>query len=191
MKEYYIKNMVCQRCIQAVQNELSKQGILAEEISLGFVKTSLPLTFILKAELASGLLELGFELLDDVKAENVEKIKKVIIEKIHHSGPLDIKMNWSSLIASACKQDYKQLSQLFSGVEGLTLEQYIIRQKVEKIKELLFYDEMNINEISYLLDYSSVQHLSAQFKKITGQTPSQFKAGKLRHSARKSLDKVS
>ncbi|RZM30589.1 MAG: AraC family transcriptional regulator [Pedobacter sp.] len=190
LEDFYIKNMVCQRCVKAVELAFKARDIDPLEIGLGLVKCQGPVSGSLRAKLSLDLSVLGFELLDDARAANVERIKKVVLERVHHSPGLGMKVNWSILVSSALGQDYKQLSNLFSAVEGMTLEQYIIRQKVERIKELLFYDQMNINEISYHLDYSSVQHLSAQFKKITGQTPTQFKSSRSAHASRRFLDDV-
>ncbi|WDF55606.1 helix-turn-helix domain-containing protein [Mucilaginibacter sp. KACC 22063] len=190
MTELFIKNMVCDRCKMVVEQELNKHGLQVDDVHLGLVHLRNDIDKRQRLELAEGLNKLGFELLDDVKSKTVEQIKNSIIQKIHHSDYLDIKVNWSALLSDELNQDYKHLSGLFSGVEGITLEQYIIQQKIERVKELLFYDEMNLSEISYKLGYSSVAHLSAQFKKVTGQTPSQFKAARSAGSARRSLDAI-
>ncbi|HEY1023712.1 MAG TPA: AraC family transcriptional regulator [Sphingobacteriaceae bacterium] len=141
-----------------------------------------------RSVLEARLKKLGFELLDDSRSKLIERIKVVIIDKIHHSGTLDMKYNWSDLLSDELKHDYNYVSNLFSSVEGVTIEQYIIRQKIEKAKELLFYNEKTLSEIAYFLGYSSVQHLSTQFKKVTGQTPSEFKNSRL--NSRRSLDSV-
>jgi AraC-like DNA-binding protein len=134
------------------------------------------------------LKENGFELIDDKKSKLIDSIKTLIIEKIHHSGEGREVINYSDYISGKIGYDYSYLSNLFSSVEGTTIEKYIILQKIEKVKELLVYDELTLNEISYQLDYSSVQHLSSQFKKITGLTPSHFK--KLKENKRKPLDSI-
>lgn len=190
MTELFIKNMVCDRCKMVVEQELKKHGFRVDDVHLGLVRLHNDIDKNQRLELAEGLSKLGFELLDDAKSKTVEQIKNSIIQKIHYSDYLDIKVNWSALLSDELHQDYKHLSGLFSGVEGITLEQYIIQQKIERVKELLFYDELNLSEISYKLGYSSVAHLSAQFKKVTGQTPSQFKAARSAGNARRSLDTI-
>ena len=139
-------------------------------------------------KISKSLKELGFELIDDKKARLIEQIKNTIIQKIHHSNTLDLKLNWSAYLSDELNYEYNYLSSLFSSVEGTTIEHYIIKQKIEKVKELIVYDELNISEIAYKLAYSSVAHLSAQFKKVTGFSPSAFK--KSQHQHRKSIDSV-
>lgn len=136
------------------------------------------------------LTELGFERIDDKKAKIIDKIKSIIINHIHHTDMFDVKTNWSYLLSNELGLEYSYLSSLFSSVEGVTIEHYIINQKIERVKELIFYDELNMNEIADRLGYSSVQHLSAQFKKVTGATPSEFKKSHDKHSSRRSLDSV-
>lgn len=189
MSVLHIKNMVCSRCIMAVSEELKKLGLETERVDLGEV--------VLKAEpnpqqlarLDESLLKLGFERLDDKKSKLIEAIKNTIIQLIHHSNAADRKYNWSDILADELHHDYNHLSSLFSSVEGITLEQYIIRQKVERAKELISYEELTISEIADRLGYSSVAHLSAQFKKITGLTPSDFKKHHTSH-LRKPLDGI-
>lgn len=190
MTELHIKNMVCDRCKMVVTEELKKNGLHPEQVDLGTVVISEELTSAQRAELEAGLNKYGFELLDDARSRTVDRIKKIIIQKIHYDEVLDMKVNWSALLADELHHDYKQLSSLYSSVEGVTIEQFIIRQKIERVKELLFYDELNLNEISFRLGYSSVQHLSTQFKKITGQTPSQFKAARTIAQGRRPLDSI-
>jgi len=190
MTELFIKNMVCDRCRMVVGQELERLGLHVTSVQLGAAQILEKLDKQQREGLAENLSKLGFELLDDARSKNVEQIKKIIIQKIHHSEYLDIKVNWSALLADELHQDYKHLSGLFSTVEGITLEQYIIQQKIERVKELLFYDELNLSEISYKLGYSSVAHLSAQFKKVTGQTPSQFKATRSTANSRRTLDSI-
>ena len=182
----YIKNMVCPRCIAAVSGVLNDIGAKTVQVNLGEVILVEELTDVQKNELSSKLEELGFELLDDSRKQQIEKIKSIIIHNIHYSD--DIKHNFSEIIASELNKEYSQLSKLFSSIEGITIEQYIIQQKIEKVKELLVYNEMSLSEIAYKLGYSSVAHLSAQFKKIAGFTPSQFKAQGIR--LRKPIDKL-
>jgi len=182
--------MVCDRCKMVVSQELEQQGLHVINVQLGVALVQEKLDKQQQALLAEELHKLGFELLDDARSKTVELIKKIVINNIHHTEALDIKVNWSTLLADELHQDYKHLSGLFSAVEGITLEHYIIRQKIERVKELLFYDELNLSEISYKLGYSSVAHLSAQFKKVTGQTPSQFKAARATHNSRRTLDSI-
>lgn len=191
MVELHIKNMVCNRCITAVSNELTTLGLHPLIVEMGVVRLEEDeLDESKRSKLANRLNELGFELLDNSKTRLIEQIKNLIIEKVHRSDSLDEKVNWSNLISDQLFHEYNYLSALFSSVEGITLEQYIIRQKIEKVKELLFYDELSLGEIADRLDYSSIAHLSAQFKKITGQTPSQFKKTRAIDMKRKSLDAI-
>lgn len=182
--------MVCDRCIFVVRNEFNKLGFQPMEVGLGIVKLEEELDNKKRVEISEILIAHGFELLDSDNSRLIERIKNSIISKIHHSENVDVKVNWSILLAEELNQDYHSLSSLFSSVEGITLEQYIIRQKIERVKELLFYDELTLSEISYKLGYSSVQHLSTQFKKITGQTPSQFKISRDLETKRRSLDSI-
>lgn len=183
--------MVCARCISAVKDELVKHNLHPVSIDLGIVSVTEPeISDEVRKALSTRLQELGFELLDNSKAKVIDRIKSFIIDKIHHQQRLDLKVNWSDLISDKLHQDYNSLSSLFSSVEGITIEHYIISQKVERAKELIFYDEKNLSEIAFLLGYSSVQHLSTQFKKVTGQTPTQFKKLRYEGGARKPLDRV-
>lgn len=170
----YIKNMVCPRCINAVSQIL--QGVNANpvHIQLGEVLLQNPLSPAQLDTVSIKLGELGFELLDDNLKQQIDKIKSIIIEHIHYSE--DKKFIFSEVLARELNKEYSVISKLFSETEGITIEQYVILQKIEKAKELLAYNEMNLNEISFKLGYSSVAHLSAQFKKVTGLTPSQFKS---------------
>jgi AraC family transcriptional regulator len=187
----YIKNMVCNRCVTAVQHVFEKAGYHPQKISLGQVNLKEEtLSEVKLKELDKELLALGFERIDDRKARIIEGIKNKIIQLIHHSKQVDRKYNWSKLLSDQLHFEYNYLSSLFSSIEGITLEQYIIRQKIEKAKELLFYDELNLSEIANRLGYSSVAHLSAQFKKVTGLTPSELKKNREMDKARKPLDGV-
>ena len=190
MTELYIKNMVCDRCKMVVRQELIHHGLTPIEVDLGIAKVKEELSPSGRAGLADSLNTLGFELLEGSKPRLVEQIKNFIIEQIHRGDNLDIRVNWSALLSEALHQEYRHLSSIFSSEEGMTLEQYIIRQKIEKVKELLQYDQLNLSEISYQLGYSSVQHLSNQFKKVTGVTPSQFKASQSVEKMRKTLDSI-
>ncbi|HYG18279.1 MAG TPA: AraC family transcriptional regulator [Ohtaekwangia sp.] len=192
MATLYIKNMVCNRCIMVVRQEFEKQGLHPEHVVLGEVTIHEDhLTPGQLEQLDKALTTLGFERIDDRKARLIESIKNKIIQMIHHTDKLKLTVNWSSVLSEEMHLDYNYLSNLFSGVEGITLEQYIIRQKIEKVKELLFYDELNLTEIADRLGYSSVAHLSGQFKKVTGLTPSQLKKSRDIDHNRKPIDSVS
>lgn len=183
--------MVCNRCIMVVHDELVKLGLHPLDVKMGIVRLEEnDLDNVKLSELELKLKEFGFELLDNSKTKLIDQIKNLIIEKIHRTNHLDKRVNWSELIANHVFHEYNYLSTLFSSVEGITLEQYIIRQKIEKVKELLFYDELSLGQIADKLDYSSVAHLSAQFKKVTGQTPSQFKNTRAIDKDRRSLDSM-
>lgn len=183
--------MVCSRCIMVVRQEFERQGLHPEQISLGEVSIQEDgLTDQQLDSLDSGLKTLGFERIDDRKARLIEAIKNKVIQVIHHSDQVSLRSNWSDVLAEAIHYEYNYLSSLFSSVEGITLEQYIIRQKIEKVKELLFYDELNLSEIANRLGYSSVAHLSSQFKKVTGFTPSELKKSRNLHQNRKALDSI-
>jgi AraC family transcriptional regulator len=182
----YIKNMVCPRCVQAVEQVLLSIDADPLLVRLGEVVLADPLSVEQLESFKKQLTTLGFELLDDNLKKQIDKIKSVIIERIHYQE--DAKFVFSEVLADELNKDYSILSKLFSETEGITIEQYVILQKIEKVKELLAYNEMNLNEISYKLNYSSVAHLSSQFKKVTGLTPTQFKAKGIH--LRKFLDDV-
>lgn len=184
----HIKNMVCNRCIKVVKEELSDLGYTIKKIELGEVALKEDLAEKDLEKITQVLSDNGFELIDDRKSRIINRIKTLIIGFIHYDMEKPEYMNLSEFLAKEIGHDYSYLSNLFSSVEGLTIEKYLIHQKIEKVKELLVYDELSLNEISYQLGYSSVQHLSNQFKKITGLTPSHFK--KIKISKRKPLDKV-
>lgn len=187
MNTIFIKNMVCDRCIMVVQNELEKLGLDAKNIKLGEVILSKEITSLEKENLSKTLEPLGFEVIDDKKGRIIEKIKNIIIDLVHHQDS-DVKTNLSYVLSDKLHHDYNYLSNLFSEVEGTTIEKYFIAQKVEKVKELLVYDELSLSEIANRLNYSSVAYLSNQFKKVTGLTPSHFK--QIKEDKRKPLDKV-
>ncbi len=175
----------------AVYQELDRLGLHPEKVSLGEVtlmEDNLS-TDILK-QFDTALLSLGFERIDDRKARLIEAIKNKVIQMIHYPNGVERKFNWSTVLVDEMHYEYNYLSTLFSAVEGITLEQYIIRQKIEMAKELLFYDELNLSEIANKLGYSSVAHLSGQFKKITGFTPSALKKSR-ETNQRKTLDNIS
>jgi AraC-like DNA-binding protein len=191
MKTIFIKNMVCSRCVMVVRQELENQGLHPLKVNLGEASISESnLSEDQLKKLDAGLINLGFERIDDRKARIIESIKNKIIQVIHHSDNVDLKVNWSSLLSEEVHYEYNYLSNLFSSVEGITLEQYIIRQKIEKVKELLFYDEQTLSQIASRLGYSSVAHLSAQFKKVTGFTPSEMKKSRNLNGNRKALDSL-
>jgi len=181
----YIKNMVCPRCKMAVRELLTKLGLKVESVELGEVALEEAPGKVLTMEIDKSLRELGFELIDDKKSKTIEKIKSAIITLIHHSN-IDIKTNLSTFIVSQLHQDYNYLSNLFSEIEGTTIEKYFIAQRIEKAKELLVYDELTLSEIADRLGYSSVAYLSNQFKKTTGLTPSFFKS--LQGNKRKNIN---
>ena len=187
MNTIFIKNMVCDRCIMVVQNELEKLGLDAKNIKLGEVILSKEITSLEKENLSKTLEPLGFEVIDDKKGRIIEKIKNIIIDLVHHQDS-DVKTNLSDVLSDKLHHDYNYLSNMFSEVEGTTIEKYFIAQKVEKVKELLVYDELSLSEIANRLNYSSVAYLSNQFKKVTGLTPSHFK--QIKEDKRKPLDKV-
>ena|SRR5690606_22096182 len=187
MSTLFVKNMVCNRCILVVQNELDKLGIDVKNIKLGEVTLAKDLTIKEKDRLEEALVPLGFELIDDKKGRLIEKIKNIIIDLVHYQDN-GTKTNLSDILSDKLNHDYNYLSNLFSEIEGTTIEKYFIAQKVEKVKELLVYDELSLSEIALRLNYSSVAYLSNQFKKVTGLTPSHFK--QIRQEKRKPLDKV-
>ena len=183
----YIKNMVCNRCIMVVQNELIKLDLKIKNIILGEVTLDKEPTIEEKLKIEYVLAPLGFQVIDDKKSRVIEKIKNTIIHLVHHQNN-DLKTNLSDILSNELHQDYNYLSNLFSEIEGTTIEKYFIAQKIEKVKELLVYDELSLSEIAYRLNYSSVAYLSNQFKKVTGLTPSYFK--QIKEEKRKPLDKV-
>lgn len=186
--ELYVKNMVCQRCIKVVREGLQQLGVPVAEVQLGLVRTQQELPTEKLAEVREQLAHNGFELIDDKRTRLIEQTKTLIIESIHHNQAKPEHLNYSDYLAQNTQSEYGYLSQLFSSVEGITIERYVILQKIERVKELLFYGEKTLSEISYALGYSSVQHLSGQFKKVTGLTPSQFK--EMRQQKRNFIDHI-
>ncbi len=166
--------MVSNRCKLAVRDELKKLGLHFIVVELGEVEIMENLNSDKRELLKRGLLECGLELMDDKKSILIEKIKNIIIKLIHHSDEV-LKINFSDYLSEKLDHNYTYLANLFSEVQGTTIEQYIISHKVERIKELMNYGELNITEIAWKMNYSSVAHLSSQFKKVTGLTPSNFK----------------
>lgn len=173
MSILHIRNMVCPRCIAAVQQQLQTAGLEPLQVKLGEVVLAEAPTVTQKEALRKGLQQLGFELLDDVRAQQIQKIKDIVVQHVHYSE--DSKFPFADILARELHRDYSYLSKLFSETEGITIEQYVILQKIERVKELLVYNEKSLSEIAFQLRYSSVAHLSAQFKKVTGLTPSAFK----------------
>ena len=173
----YIKYMVSNRCKIAVKEELKKLGLHFILVDLGEVDIMENITQDQREQLKIALLTIGFELMDSSKAILIERIINVIIDMVHHTDGM-IKMNFSDFLTTKLNHDYNYMSKIFSEVKGITIQQFIIIHKVEKIKEFLLYDELNLTEISYKLNYSSVAHLSNQFRKITGLSPSQFNHSK-------------
>ena len=184
---YFIKNMVCNRCIMVVQQVFENLDYVPVRISLGNVETAIPIQEGEMEKLRKALVGYGFELIDDTKSRIIEKIKNLVVQSVHHNHE-DLKVNYSEYIESHLNRDYAYLSSLFSEVEGTTIEKYIILQKIERVKELLVYDELTLSEIAYQMGYSNVAYLSNQFKKVTGLTPSYFKH--IKENKRKPLDEV-
>lgn len=180
--------MVCGRCISVVTNELKSLGLEPVRVQLGEVHFAKPLEADDLDRTTEALKKHGFEVLDDRKSQIIEKIKNTVVEHIHHYQEGDPNYNFSTIISDRLNMDYRYLSALFSSTVGITIEKYIINQKIEKVKELLVYDELTLSEIAWRMGYSSVQHLSNQFKKVTGLTPSQFKD--LKEKNRYSLDQI-
>ncbi len=170
----YIKYMVSIRCKMVVKAELEKLGLTYGVVEFGEVEIAEKISSATREQLKNGLLKSGLELMDDKKAILIEKIKSVIIEMVHYADDKP-KTNFSDYLTEKLSYDYTYLANLFSEVTGVTIEYFIIAHKIERVKELLIYDELNLTEISYKLNYSSVAHLSTQFKKVTGLTPSFFK----------------
>jgi len=189
-KTLHIKNMVCNRCIKVVKEEIEKLHYTIDKIELGEVVITSDKEKFNVEEIKKVLEENGFELIDSRNANIIERVKILIINFIHHQ-PIEklLGINLSKEIVNETRLSYQYVSSLFSSTEGITIEKFIINQKIEKVKELLVYDELTLSEIAYNLGYSSVQHLSNQFKKITGLTPTYFK--RFKEKKRKSLDNIS
>lgn len=181
----YVKNMVCSRCIMVVKDELIKFGVHPTSVELGEVEIKEELNTQKKNELNKILQSFGFEMIDDKRSKLIEKIKNTIVDLVHYSDE-QLKTNFSAHISKELHHDYNYLSNLFSEVEGKTIEKYFIAQKIEKVKELLKYGELSLSEIANRLGYSSVAYLSNQFKKQTGLTPTFYKT--LKKSKRKNIE---
>ncbi len=182
-----IKNMVCPRCVASVTSVLDELGISYQRVELGTVELSGNFSDNQKSKLAASLESLGFELLSSAESKLINDIKTFIINKVHYSKQ-HTTINLSKELSALLHKDYSVLSKAFSRKEGITIEQFLITQRIEKVKELLSYNEMTISEIADVLGYSSVSHLSGQFKKMTGMSASVFR--KLPHKPRITLDKL-
>lgn len=170
----FIKNMVCIRCQMAVKDELEKLGLHPTRVELGEAEIIENLSTDLRDKLSNSLKDIGLELIDDKINVLVEKVKTAILELVHYSDH-QIKSSISDYLSEKLSQNYKHLACLFSEVKGTSIERFYLAQKIEKVKELLVYDDLNLTEIAFKLNYSSVAHLSNQFKKFTGLNPSQFR----------------
>lgn len=179
--------MVSLRCKMVVRDELQKLGIRYVILDLGMVELLQDITEEQRLLLKANLLRFGLELLEDQRSIIIERIKNLITEMIHYSDELP-DTNYSDYISQKIGHDYTYLSNIFSEVKGITIQQFIIMHKIERVKELLLYDELNLTEISYKLHYSSVAHLSNQFKKITGLSPSFYK--KLKQKREQNLENL-
>lgn len=184
--QLYIKNMVCSRCKMVVKNILEQQGYSPIHVELGLVELDQGLGKEELQQLNHALQEVGFALIDDRKHRLIEKIKNTIVDYVHHSANNSYTGNLSDLIISRLHHDYGYLSNLFSEAEGTTIEKYYIGQRIERVKEMLVYDELTLSEIAYSMGYSSVAHLSSQFKKVTGFNPSYYR--QLKEKKRKNLE---
>jgi len=175
----YIKYMVSNRCKMAVKEALRRVGLHFILVDLGEVEIMENLSSEQRENLKEALFNSGLELMDDKRAVLIERIKNAIVEMVHHSDEI-IKVNFSDYLSEKLNHDYTYLANLFSEIQGTTIEQFVILHKIERIKELIIYDELNITEIAWKMNYSSVAHLSNQFKKITGLSPTHFKQLKVK-----------
>jgi AraC family transcriptional regulator len=182
-----VKNMVCSRCIMAVSNIFHEAGIQDANVQLGKVRTKDPIPEKKLEIINTRLKEVGFEIINDHMSQLIEHIKNIVIDFVYNRKE-DIKVNFSDYLVEKLNLDYNYLSTLYSSVEGTTIEKHMINLKTERVKELLVYDEKTLSEIAFELGYSSVAHLSNQFKKVTGLTPTHFK--EIGERKRKSIDKV-
>ncbi|MDP3644764.1 MAG: AraC family transcriptional regulator [Bacteroidota bacterium] len=183
----YIKYMVSNRCKITVKEELKKLGLHFILVDLGEIEIMENLTADQREQVKTALLNCGFELMDDKRAILIERIKNTIVEMVHHSNEV-IKTNFSNYLSEKLDHDYTYLANLFSEVQGTTIEQFIISHKIERIKELIIYGEFNITEIAWKMNYSSVAHLSNQFKKVTGLSPTHFK--QLKEKRRSPIEEI-
>lgn len=183
----YVKNMVCSRCKMVVKTVFENIGINPVSVELGEVELENNIQEEQKLELLKSLRSIGFDLIDDKKSKIIDKIKTLIIDLVQNKNN-DLKTNLSDFLSQELHQDYNTLSNLFSEVENTTIEKYFINQKIEKVKELIIYDELSLSEIAYSLNYSSVSYLSNQFKKVTGFSPTYFK--NLKSIKRKQIEDI-
>ncbi len=183
----FIQNMVSLRCKLLVKSEMEKLNIKFLTVELGEVVLLKPITNEKKEKLKIQLHKSGLEIMDDKKAMLLEKIKNIVVEMVHYSEEIP-KVNFSTFLSEKLQIDYHTLSDFFSKTKGMTIEHFIILHKIERVKELIVYDELSLTEISYMMHYSSLSHLSKQFKQITGLTPSYFK--QLKHPNRRMLETI-
>ena len=184
-----VKNMVCHRCILAVEGILQNEKILFQKVSIGEINLMAELSQDQKDSLAEKLNKIGFEIIDNYSGGLIEKIKQVVIKRARNEvDEKERKKKLSNYLSEKVNHEYTYLSSLFSSVEGRTIENYFIEQRIEKAKELLIYGQLTLSQIAFDLEYSSVAHLSTQFKKVTGLTPTYFKEVGI--AKRKSLDKI-
>jgi AraC-like DNA-binding protein len=179
--------MVSMRCKIVVKEELRKLGLHFIIVDMGVVEIMEDITAEQREQIRVSLLKSGLELMEDKKAVIIEKIKNIIIEMVHYTDDIP-KVNFSDYLAEKLNYDYTYMSNLFSEVQGITIEKFIIAHKIERVKELIIYDELNLSEIAWKMHYSSVAHLSNQFKKITGLTPSHFKT--LKDKRRQPIEEI-
>jgi AraC-like DNA-binding protein len=175
----HIKNMVSIRCKMIVKQELQKLGLHFIMVELGEVEIMENILEDQREQVRIALLQSGLELMDNRRSVLIEKIKNTVIEMVHHKNEIT-KMNFSDYLSGKLNYDYTYLANLFSEIQGTTIEQFIIADKIERIKELIIYDELTITEIAWKMNYNSLAHLSNQFKKITGLSPSHFKQLKVK-----------
>ncbi len=183
----YVKYMVSNRCKMMVKEVLKKLGLHFIIVELGEIEIMEDISAPVREKLKMGLLHSGLELMDDKRAILIEKIKNVIVEMIHYSDG-QATVNYSDYISEKLHHDYTYLSNVFSEVKGITIQQFILLHKIERVKELIIYGELNMTEIAWKMNYSSVAHLSNQFKKITGLTPSHFK--KMKNKRRSPIEEI-
>lgn len=183
----FIKNMVCNRCKMVVRDALKNLELSYRMLDLGEVEIIETISSAQRQQFKTALLRSGLELMDDKRSMLIEKIRNVVIQLVHHTDEA-LKTNFSVFLSEKLGYDYTYLANIFSEVQGTTIERFLITHKIERVKELLVYDELSLTEIAHKLHYSSVAHLSNQFKKITGLTPSHFK--QLKEKRRSSLENV-
>ena len=184
----YIKNMVCQCCLRVISQELEKAGVTVTEISLGRASVSFDPEKVTMEKIRSVLHSLGTDLIDGRENRLVEEIKVAVVELIHYMNNVDSIVRKSEYLVEKTGLSFAYLSRIFSAHEQITLERFIILHKIERIKELIDQDEYTLSEIAFMMDYSSVQYLSNQFKHITGMTVSEYKEGD--RSSKRSIDQL-